>query len=78
MADKHTLERTPPVDASVLSGEIISLASKRLDALCEQSRRDQVAKILKRLRKKWRKRHKLLSLDAQGKLVVYTSRLGYK
>ncbi len=61
MADKHTVKNVEFVDSSILSSEIISLASKRLEALCEESRREQVAKLLLNRRRKWRKKHKLVS-----------------
>ena len=64
MADKQT---APLLDSAVLSEEILSLASKRLDALCEKSRREQVSKILNRKRQKWRKRHKLDAQIPHGK-----------
>ena len=48
MADKHTPR---------LFVEALSLSTKKLDALCEQSRREKVAKVLSKRRKKWRERH---------------------
>lgn len=73
MADKNTSESSQQACSSVLSREIVSLASKRLDALCEESRREKVAKLLDRRRKKWRKRHKLEPPAPQGKLDVLQS-----
>lgn len=61
MADKHTSQGSC---SSALSSSVVSLASKRLDALREQSRREKAAKVLSRRRRKWRKRNKLGSLQA--------------
>ena len=58
MADKHEVRM---LDRSVLLSETISLASKRLDALFDESRREKLAKLLVQRRLKWRKRHKLVS-----------------
>ncbi len=40
--------------------EVVSLATKKLDALCEQSRREKVAKVLTKRRSKWKERHRTM------------------
>lgn len=66
MADR---QKGAHLASSVLLKEVVLLASKRLDALCERSRREQIAKLLHKRRRKWRKKHKLAR---QGKLVHST------
>lgn len=49
--------------------EALSLSTKKFDALCEQSRREKVAKVLARRRKKWKERHNTI----QGKQSLIDS-----
>ena len=67
MADKHISENSLQANSSILGEKIVSLASKQLDALCEETKKAKVARILDRKRKKWREKHKLETPPAQGK-----------
>lgn len=52
MADKHGES-----ESFKLRTEIGNLASKRLEAICSKSRREEIFKVLGKRRKKWRRRH---------------------
>ena len=76
MADKHSVKKIQLEKTLILPSEGIPLASKRLDALCEEFRREKLDKIHKKRRRKYNKRHKLES-SRPGKLTGYISCYSY-